>query len=106
MSSVPRHGSDVPPGGLLGALDRADRLMVAGRFDHVTPTLYLGSGARPQILHREVDSRSFFLLPKPNLNVSKIWVVTDLLADKGPTLLGPDVLGSCVGTGQARRPKP
>ena len=106
MSSVPRYGSDVPPGGLLGALDRADCLMVAGRFDHVTPTLYLGSGARPQILRREVDSRSFFPLPKPNLIVSKMWVVTDLLADKGATLLVPDALGSCVGADQARRRKP
>ena len=34
MSSVPRHGSDVPPGGLADALDRACCLIVAGMFDH------------------------------------------------------------------------
>ena len=34
MGSVPRYGSDVPPGGLLDALDRAGRLVVTGMFDH------------------------------------------------------------------------
>ena len=34
MSSVPRYGSDVPPGGLVDALDRAGCLVVTGMFDH------------------------------------------------------------------------
>ena len=33
MSSVPRHGSDVPPGGLVDARDRAGCLVVTGMLD-------------------------------------------------------------------------
>ena len=212
MSSVPRYGSDVPPGGLVDALDRAGCLVVTGMFDHemhesvkgelashmaaaavaddparalpdrgatgrepdprgfypgharptgslvarsptvrrlvldptaqamcdhflsptsefgshldVTAALNLGSGARPQILHREEDSYSFFPLPKP-ASSSRIRLagcgkkrtntsirppqVADRLAPELRAMVGYKMhraLGSCVGADQARRRKP
>lgn len=74
-------------------------------FDHVTVALNPRSGARPQILHGEEDTCSFFP-PKPDLIVAKKWPLADFRADSGATLLLPDALASCVGANQARRRKP
>ena len=56
---------------------------------HVSAALEVGPGARRQILHREEDSFTFFLHPRPNLIVASMWAVTDFRADNGGTLLVP-----------------
>ena len=209
MSSVPRYGSDVPPGGLADARDRAGCLVVTGMFDHemresvkgashmaaavaddparalpdrgatcrepdphgfypghtrptgslvpqsstvrplaldptaqamsdhflsstsefsshldVTAGLNLGSGARPQILHREKDAYSFFPLSKPasssrtrlagcgtkrTIDSIRPRQVADRLTPELRTVVGYKMhreLGSCVGVNQARRRTP
>ena len=89
MSSVPRCGSDVPPGGLVDALGRAGCLVVTGMFDHE--------------MHESVKGElaSNTSIPRPQ--------VADRLAPELRTMVGYTMhraLRSCVGADQTRRRKP
>lgn len=81
MSSVPRYGSDVPPGGPVDALDRAGCLVVTGMFDHEMRESAEGDLASHMAAAAVPDGPA------------------RALPDPGAT-------GSCVGADQARPRKP
>ena len=79
MGSVLRHGSYLPPGGLVDALDRAGCLVVTGMFDHE--------------MHESVQGELASHM-------------ATAVADDPPRTMGVykmhRALGSCVGADQAR----
>ena len=131
MSSVPRYGSDAPPGGLVDALDHAGCLVVAGMLDHEMHESVKGELASNMAAAAVADvpartlpdrgatgrepvpcgfcpghirSTGSLVARSPTVRRLALDPTAQAMCDHFPSPTSE--FGSCVGADQARRPKP